>query len=93
MHDVAAIAARIAHGQFARRRQNICVVALRDHARAAVKLEENCQRDEHGKDQANQRVDFPEAEGKRHGARNETGDAGNRKVPFQRINRCFAPSE
>src|SRR6185437_7229712 len=64
MDNVATIAARIAHGEFAHGGEDVGSIARADHARAAIKLGRNCQCDEYGKYQADQRIEFPESKSK-----------------------------
>ena len=72
---------------------NVRAVARGDHARAAIKLRNNRQRDEHGKYQANQRVEISEAERKCNRARDHATHKRPRKIAPQRIERSLAPSE
>ena len=67
--DVAAVAASVAHGQIADGGKDVCAVARSDYARAAIELRENRKCDEHAENQADQRIEIAEAEGKCNRAR------------------------
>src|SRR6267378_1431222 len=93
VHDVAAIAPRIAHGQVHRGGEQRRAGARANHARAAEKLHADRGSHKNTKHQANQREELAHSEREYHDTSQQTSDQRPTEIALQAVRGSLAPGQ